>query len=170
MQRRNADSFYFFSWEMFHRLEEVPRSYLRLVGCRWAGEIVSAALITRGAGIANYFLGGTRVEYLQHAPSKLMFDQAFEWEHAAGSERFILGGGTGSCVDSLHNLKRGFSILSCDYVTWREIFNLGKYRALVSESATPDRDQRELSSFFPPYRYRSAGDSPDNDAGCLEMI
>jgi Acetyltransferase (GNAT) domain len=165
MQRRSADSFYFFSREMFHRLEEVPRNNLRLVGCRRAGEVVCAALITRGAGIANYFLGGTRVEYLQHAPSKLMFDQAFEWEQAAGSERFILGGGLGSCVDSLLNFKRGFSILSCDYVTWREIFNLEEYRALVSETATTERDQRELSSFFPPYRSRSAQDSPGNDAG-----
>jgi hypothetical protein len=163
MQRRNADSFYFFSREMFHRLEEVPRNYLRFVGCRWAGEVVCAALITRGAGIANYFLSGTR--YLQHAPSKLMLDQAFEWEQAAGSDRFLLGGGLGSCVDSLLDFKLGFSKLTCYYVTWREIFNLEEYRALVSETATTERDQRELSPFFPPYRYRSPQDSPDNDAG-----
>ena len=77
MQRRNADSFYFFSREMFHRLEEIPCNYLRLIGCRRAGEVICAALITRGARIANYFLGGTGVEYREQAPSKLMFDQAF---------------------------------------------------------------------------------------------
>jgi hypothetical protein len=152
MQRRNADSFYFFSQEMFRRLEEVPRDYLRLVGCRRAGEVVCAALITRGAGIANYFLGGTRVEYLQHAPSKLMFDQAFEWEQAAGSQRFILGGGTGSVVDPLFNFKLGFSKLTCDYVTWRDIVDLEQYRALVVKTAATERDQGEVSSFFPPYR------------------
>jgi lipid II:glycine glycyltransferase (peptidoglycan interpeptide bridge formation enzyme) len=152
MRRRNADTFYSFSREMFHRLEEVPRMNIRFVGCRHAAEVVCAALVKRGTGIASYFLGGTRAEYLQHAPAKLMFDQAFEWEQAAGCERFILGGGMGSDGDSLFNFKLGFSTLTCDYVTWREIFNPEEYRVLVSETATTEGDQRELSAFFPPYR------------------
>ena len=84
-----------------------------------------------------------------------MFDQAFEWEHAAGSERFILGGGTGSCVDSLHNFKRGFSILSCDYVTWREIFNLEKYRALVS---SPRRRSETSANSHPSFHLTAIKD------------
>lgn len=37
MQRRKAKSFYFFSREMFYRLEEVSRDNLRLVGCLHRG-------------------------------------------------------------------------------------------------------------------------------------
>jgi hypothetical protein len=154
MQRRSADAIYFFSREMFHLLEEIPHDYLRFVGCRRAGEIVCAALITRGAGVANYFLGGTRANYLGGAPAKLMLDQAFEWEQSADSHCFILGGGLGSHVDGVLNFKLGFSKLTSDYVTWREIFNIEEYQALVSETATTERDQRELSLFFPPYRCR----------------
>jgi hypothetical protein len=153
MQRRSAGSSYFFSREMFQRLEEeAPRDNLRLVGCRRAGQVACAALITRGAGTANYFLGGTRIEYLRHSPAKLMFDHEFEWEQIAGSKAFILGGGVGSLVDPLFNFKRGFSKLTCDYVTWREVIDPDQYRALVDETATTDRDLGELSPFFPPYR------------------
>jgi hypothetical protein len=156
MQRRNADSLYLFSRELFRRLEEVAVCNLRLVGCKRGDEVVCAALITRGAGIANYFLGGTRVEYLKQAPAKLMFDQAFEWEQAAGSERFILGGGVGAGTDALFNFKLGFSKLTCDSVSWREILDLPRYRALVNQTGTTVRDSGELSPFFPPYRCEPA--------------
>jgi hypothetical protein len=55
MERRNADSFYFFSRE-------------RSIACRRSLGIICALsaaggqAITRGVGIANYFLSGTRVE------------------------------------------------------------------------------------------------------------
>lgn len=152
MQRKNADSFYLFSRGMFQLLEEeAPLNSLRVVGCRRAGEVACAALITRGGKTANYFLGGTLTEYLYESPAKLMFDYAFEQEQAAGSEVFILGGGTGSRTDTLFNFKLGFSKLTCEYFTWREIVDAGQYRALVDETGTADRDQGERSPFFPPY-------------------
>ncbi|WP_010522818.1 peptidoglycan bridge formation glycyltransferase FemA/FemB family protein [Aquimarina agarivorans] len=111
-------------------------------------EIISAAMMVKTNNIIQYHISGTRNDYLNLTPIRLLIDEM----RIKGTEHnytyFNLGGGLGSSEDSLFNFKASFSKDFKDFKVWKHIVNQSVYDELSSQYANKSNDQ----SFFPLYR------------------
>ena len=153
MERLAASEFYFFSHDYFTELQTALGERLHICSILApTGETAAAGLFTSNDGIVQYHLGATNEDYLNRAPSKLMFEHVRRWAKEAGSHVLHLGGGVGGYEDSLFLFKAGFSKLRNDYYTYRMVLDEEKYAVLNATrrelGALPEDD----SEFFPVYR------------------
>lgn len=155
MERVGAAKLYYFGYNYFLELADALGARLHLCLVELDNQITCAGLFTECCGIVQYHLGGTKNQFLQQAPSKLMFDYVRFWAKERGNEVFHLGGGVGSAKDSLYHFKAGFSKQRHTFTTLRLITDEIKYRELVELRAkTLNTKAATLltSSFFPAYR------------------
>jgi hypothetical protein len=155
MRRVHASANYFFEPTYFEELAFTMDSYIHLFVCRLENKIISGGLFGLCNGIVQYHLGGTRDEFLELAPTKLLFDAVRLWANERGAHVFYLGGGTGAQEDSLLHFKMGFSDRMHDFAIWRWILQPDIYHRFYVEK-TRWNEQNGLQSissqYFPAYR------------------
>jgi hypothetical protein len=155
MQRVGAEDRYFFNQAYFEELLDrlAPNAHLCLL-LDGSSPVCGGVFIECG-GILEYHLGGTRNDYLQFAPAKLLIDEVRSW---ATFNRFVtlhLGGGLAGREDSLFFFKRGFSDRTHPFFLWRWILNPDIYTAVCQYKAASDACKGLYAtspSFFPRYR------------------
>jgi hypothetical protein len=155
MERAHAASYYFFPEQYFRDLCGVLPEEIRLFVCRLGGETICAALFVLCDGIVQGHLGGTRSDFVQYSPMKLLLDTVREWGNTVGARIFHVGGGVGSHEDSLFRFKEGFSHVRHEFFTWRWIVSESEYGKLTSSktgASEIDVNQSLSRDFFPAYR------------------
>lgn len=154
MKRLNAHPFYRFPERYFDDLHETLGDKLHLCSVvSPTKEVAAAGLFIATDRLVQYHLGGTAEQYLELAPSKLMFDHVRNWAKGAGCTAFHLGGGVGGRNDSLFRFKLGFSSLTADFHTCRMVLNHARYSSLSRKFREYEAGMnRESDDYFPIYR------------------
>jgi Acetyltransferase (GNAT) domain len=155
MDRVNATDSYYFTHDYFTNISQILADQMKVCVVEIDSQVVAASLVTEFSGIIQYYLGGTRTEFLRYSPATMMFKQIIEWAQQRNNICLNLGGGLGGSRDSLYHFKAGFSDESTPFTTIRTIVNRGAYNRLVSARAkslgVPELEMESLS-FFPAYR------------------
>jgi hypothetical protein len=150
MKRIGATDFYLFNPEYFERLLQSNEFNSKLLTVYDAGKPVCGAIIVCTQKIIQAHLLGTRTDYLQYSPAKLLTDEICVLGREMGMEFFNLGGGLGFKEDSLFSWKAGFSDLFLKFNSWRYIADPEEYIRLTVERGL---DIDSNVDFFPLYRY-----------------
>jgi hypothetical protein len=150
MLRIEATDYYLFDEAYFTKLLHSDEYDARLLFVyNEAGYPVCGAIIVLTNQIIQAHLLGTRTEYLQDSPAKLMLDEVTLLGRREGMKYYNLGGGLGFKEDSLFKWKSSFSDLTFEYKSWRFIVNHDVYNHLLTNmEIDPDSDV----DFFPLYR------------------
>jgi hypothetical protein len=151
MARVDAADYYYFSDQYFSDLRAALGARLHLVTANRDGRVAAAALFTECSGIVQYHLGGTRDEFLRHAPMKLVFHFARAWFKERGATLLHLGGGVSSRDDSLFHFKAGFSSRRARFHSWRLVTARETYEELVAHWRQ-EAGRAPGGGFFPAYR------------------
>jgi hypothetical protein len=155
MDRVHATDDYYFTKAYFENIAQILGQRIKICVVEIDGEIVAASLITEVSGIVQYYLGGTRTEFLRQSPAIIMFKYIIEWAKQRNNRFLNLGGGLGGNHDSLYHFKAGFSDESAPFATIKTIIDREKYDQLISTRANSlgiSRLALESTSFFPAYR------------------
>jgi len=150
MKRIGASDFYLFNPEYFERLLQSNEFDSKLLTVYDNGQAVCGAIIVCTQQVIQAHLLGTRTEYLQFSPAKLLTDEICILGREMGMEFFNLGGGLGFKEDSLFTWKAGFSDLFLKFNSLRYIADPEKYNRLTEERGL---DLDSDVDFFPLYRY-----------------
>jgi len=110
-------------------------------------QVASAGLFSELNGIVQYHLGGTKDEFLQDSPMKLMFDFARRFAKERGNRVLHLGGGVGGQADPLLHFKAGFSQLRHRFHTYRLVTNEAEYARLCHQTGVTTNAE----GYFPPF-------------------
>lgn len=150
MDKDNADDYYYFKEEFYQSIMSDLKNEAQIFYAELDGKVIAASIILATNGKLNYHLSGSVREYQNLAPTNLLLYEAALWGCLNGCKTFHLGGGVGSCEDSLYKFKSAFyRDEPCRFHIGKKIFNQDKYNELVS---TRQKDGFEGSSFFPEYR------------------
>ena len=155
MDRVHAADAYYFTQAYFETLAQTLGDRMKVCVVEINGEVVATSLITELNGIVQYYLGGTRTDFLRQSPATIMFKYIIEWAKKRNNILLNLGGGLGGKHDSLYHFKAGFSDESHPFSTIKTIVDREKYSRLVaarSESLGRSSTDVENTSFFPAYR------------------
>ena len=150
MKRIGATDFYLFNPEYFERLLQSTEFNSKLLTVYHGAQAVCGAIIVCTQRIIQAHLLGTRTEYLQFSPAKLLTDEICMLGRDMGMQFFNLGGGLGFKEDSLFSWKAGFSDLFLKFNSWRYIADPAKYVQLTTDRGV---DMDTDVDFFPLYRY-----------------
>jgi Acetyltransferase (GNAT) domain len=155
MIRVKAKDSYFFGKEYFEKLASVLNNHLYVCEIKVGSQVVASSLVTESCGIVQYYLGGTKTDFVHQSPSTTMVDSIRSWAKQRGNSYLNLGGGVGSNQDSLYHFKSGFSKITKPFVSVKMIVNENVYRQLIKSSYQPSNyPALDLSkeSFFSAYR------------------
>ncbi|WP_010179268.1 GNAT family N-acetyltransferase [Aquimarina agarilytica] len=150
MDRVNAKKSYYFDeayFDKFINSSDFQTDVLFAI-LKETNEIISAAMMVRTNDIIQYHISGTRNDYLNLTPIRLLIDEMRIKGVDQKYAYFNLGGGLGSSEDSLFNFKASFSKDFKDFKIWKYIVNQSIYDDLVKQFA----DKNDNQSFFPLYR------------------
>src|SRR5690606_23651256 len=95
MRRVDANSYYFFSNEYFHRFLSASDYKNFLLLAYKEDEITAGAIFTATKTVMQYHLAGTREKFIQEAPMKLVLDEARMLGNEYRLQFLHLGGGVG---------------------------------------------------------------------------
>jgi hypothetical protein len=152
MDRVGATPEYYFSRSYFDRLMADLPEVAHLFMCLRDGVPIAGGIFTRCRGIVQWYLSGTRADYVGPPPTKLLFDMARQWANRIGAHTLHLGGGVGGSRDSLYHFKAGFSHREHVYSIWRHIVNRKAYEDLCRTACARSGVDPD-DSFFPRYRH-----------------
>jgi Acetyltransferase (GNAT) domain len=155
MDRVNALESYYFTQDYFESIFQVLGDRIKICVVEIDDHVVAASLITECSGIIQYYLGGTRTEFLRQSPATMMFKFIIEWGKHRNNTLLNLGGGIGGSQDSLYHFKAGFSDEFKAFTTIKTIVDREKYTRLVAARANSlgvSSAELENTSFFPAYR------------------
>lgn len=155
MQRVEAAEGYRFDEGYFENLVSRLGDRIHLFVVRLSDEVIGAGLFTLCAGIVQAHLVGSRNEYFELSPTKLLFDTVRLWATDQGARVLHLGGGLGGQSDSLFYFKAGFSDRRHEFSIWRWILLPDLERRLRDERqawAARRGLSPETTDFFPAYR------------------
>jgi len=152
MRRVDANSYCYLSRDYLREIKQILEGQINLCIVEIEGRVASAGLFTEVCGNVEYYLGGTRDEYVADSPSKTMYHFVRGWAKDRGNRVFHLGGSP-KPWDSVFDLKAGFSPIRHPVFTWRVVTDGIAYRKLVHlwescHSAKADSTE----GFFPAYR------------------
>lgn len=150
MDKDNADSYYYFKVDFYNSILNDLSNNAQVFYAVLNEEVIAASIILAANGRLNYHLSGSLKEYQNLAPSNLLLYKAALWGCANGCKTFHLGGGVGSCEDSLYKFKKAFYRGEpYKFHIGHKIFNQEKYKALIKLRCKEEIDN---SGFFPKYR------------------
>jgi hypothetical protein len=155
MRRVEAEEYYFFDRGYFRGLLSALGADIHLFHCTMDDEILCGGLFTSCDGIVQAHLVGSRAEYLELSPIKLLFDGVRLWANEQGATALHLGGGVGGREDSLFHFKTGFSKRAHEFAVWKWVILPDVYKGLVEERVTWARQQgqpADCDEYFPGYR------------------
>lgn len=148
MRRVNASNFYFFPPSYYRKLRDLFRGNAHLIMIRKEQEIAAGGIFVRTGPLVQYHLGGTKLTFLNQAPSKLMFHHAMAYFANSGASVLHLGGGLGGQTDALFNFKLGFGTHTHPYYSLRTIVDQNSYDKLCTQTGLI----AQSDGFFPTYR------------------
>jgi hypothetical protein len=150
MLRIEAADYYLFDEAYFTQLLQSDEYDARLLFVyNEAGYPICGAIIVLTNQIIQAHLLGTRAEYLQDSPAKLLLDEVALLGRREGMKYYNLGGGLGFKEDSLFKWKSSFSDLTFEYKSWRFIVDHDAYNSLLTDM---EIDHDSDVDFFPLYR------------------
>jgi len=155
MRRVGAAEAYYFGENHFSELARELGPVLQLFIALIDGRPAAAALVTVCDGIVQYYLGGTRSEFLKFSPMSLVFDTVRLWANEIGARAFHLGGGVGAKQDSVFHYKAGFSHCRLEFATWRWVVEPEIYQELCDRWSRKNQLQAlepDTADYFPAYR------------------
>lgn len=155
MHRVNASSSYLFDHKYFERLVSAPDLNVELFVCLLENKAICAGLFMLCDGIVQFHLSGTRTEYYDLAPTKLLVDTVRLWAVEHQLHVFHLGGGVGSRQDSLFRFKAGFSDQRQEFAVWHWMLLPDVYDRLCQTKAEWNKrhgSESAIDGFFPAYR------------------
>jgi len=150
MDRVKAKNLYYFSESYFQNLlkNDSFKTTVLLAIDNESGKIIAGSMFISTNGIVQYYLSGTKNEFLHLTPTKLLIDEMRIKATNKGCKFFNLGGGIGgSDDDSLFDFKASFSKDFKEFKLWKYIVNQEVYDELVTKKGI-----QEESDFFPLYR------------------
>jgi len=150
MKRVDADDFYFFDELYFKNLvdSEDFKTEILLAKDNNTNEIMAGCLFLISNGIVQYHLSGTKEEFLDQTPTKLLIDEMRVIATNRNLLFFNLGGGLGGREDdSLFNFKSSFSKNHKDFNIWKIIIDENIYNNLVIKTKADKNTE-----YFPIYR------------------
>jgi len=150
MDRVNAKDTYYFSKDYFLNFinSEDFKTEVLLAIDKESGKIISAAMMVKTKNIIQYHISGTRNDYLNASPIRLLIDEMRLKGTKEGFRYFNLGGGLGNQEDELFRFKSSFSKDFKPFKVWKHIANETVYEKLVQKNNVKNID----SNFFPLYR------------------
>ncbi|NMH88207.1 peptidoglycan bridge formation glycyltransferase FemA/FemB family protein [Flavivirga algicola] len=152
MDRVNAKEHYYFSKDYFLKFvnsNDYETDILFAI-LKDTDEIISAALMVKTNDVVQYHLSGTKAEFLDLSPIRLLIDEMRIIAKNEDKTFFNLGGGLGNSDDGLFRFKSSFSKDFKPFKIWKHIINKKVYDSLVEEYMPSDCDC-DLD-FFPLYR------------------
>ncbi len=150
MDRVNAKEHYYFSKDYFLKFVNSNdyETDILLAALKDTGEIISGALMVKTNDVVQYHLSGTKAEFLELSPIRLLIDEMRIIAKNENKTFFNLGGGLGNSDDGLFRFKSSFSKNLKPFIIWKHIINKKAYNSLVEQHVTPDCNL----DFFPLYR------------------
>lgn len=151
MERVNANKNYFFSEAYFFNILKNSKAEIDILFARDKidNTVVSAAMMLKTNRIIQYHISGTKTDFLNVSPVKLLIDEMRIKGTEEGFHLFNLGGGLGNKEDSLFHFKASFSKTFNPFKVWKYVVNQAIYDKLVASRAS----QIDLNSkYFPLYR------------------
>ncbi|WP_456441530.1 GNAT family N-acetyltransferase [Psychroserpens sp.] len=148
MDRVEARRSYYFDTDYFFKFLESKslQMDLLLVTLNESNEIIAGVMFIKTNNIVQYHLSGSKEEYLDITPVKLLIDEMRIRATQEGYKYFNLGGGYGSQNDSLLRFKMSFSKELVDFHVWKHIVNQKVYDDLTNSKESKEQD------YFPKYR------------------
>lgn len=150
MERRNAETEYYFSKEFFETLNRMTDNimYFHVI---YQGKVISTELVIYGAENCYSYLGGTDREYFDLRPNDFLKYEIIKWAKEKGLKNFVLGGGYGA-DDEIFQYKTCLAPKGIvDFNIGRKIFYSDYYKKLVDIRAEDNPDCL-CSGYFPKYR------------------
>jgi hypothetical protein len=149
MQRVNATEYYRFTPDYFMALVNADAYDTRILTVYDGDNVMASTMIMLTNGIIQAHLVGTRKEYLQFSPTKLLVDYITVMGRELGMRYFNLGGGLGFKEGNLLDWKLSFTKNTMCFKSWRFIANRLVYRQLLDAQGI---DESVDVDFFPLYR------------------
>jgi lipid II:glycine glycyltransferase (peptidoglycan interpeptide bridge formation enzyme) len=148
MDRVQARSSYYFKPDYFFKFLESKtlQTDLLIATLNETNEIVAGAMFIKTNNIVQYHISGSKEEYLDIAPIKLLIDEMRIHATQENYTYFNLGGGYGGNNDSLLRFKLSFSKKLVDFHVWQYIVNQESYDSITNPEETKQLD------YFPKYR------------------
>ncbi|MDR1055979.1 MAG: GNAT family N-acetyltransferase [Prevotellaceae bacterium] len=151
MEKRQARQYYFFDLKFYEALDNDLKDNYRVFYAEYDNKIISAAIILFAGKRMHYHLSGSHTEYKHMASSNLLLYEAACWGASQGLNTFHLGGGIGSCEDSLYKFKQSFNPkYSMIFSTSKQVYDIGKYQQLTDIAVRKHGVDSE-ATFFPLY-------------------
>lgn len=154
MDRVNAKKEYYFSKKYFFDFinsEDYETDVVFAID-KETKEIISAAMMVKTNKIIQYHISGTKNNYLNLSPIRLLIDEMRLQGTQNNYTYFNLGGGLGNNEDELFRFKSSFSKDFKTFSIWKLIAMPGVYSNLVNKKDISDPN----INFFPLYRYEEA--------------
>jgi hypothetical protein len=156
MDRRSADSSYYFDAFFFRRLIAGLPGQFVFFHALYNGTVVSTELVLISVDHIYSFLGGTRADAFNLRPNDLLKHEIILWAQASGKKAYVLGGGYGG-PDGIYRYKLSFAPNgTVPFYTGRIIFDHKAYDRLVAMRAAWEAEQghewKPRPEFFPMYR------------------
>lgn len=150
MDRVKAKKYYYFKDSYFNKIVNADgfKSEILLAIDNETGKAIAGCQFITTNEIVQYHLSGTKTDYLNLNPAKMLIDEMRLIATKRGKTFLNLGGGLGgSEEDSLFNFKSSFSKDFKDFNLWKLIIDKDVYNDLVNKKGV-DKN----SSYFPLYR------------------
>ena len=148
MRKLDANTSYFFDEDYFFNFLQCKgfKTDILLAIHNESKNVIAGSMFVKTNNIIQYHLSGTKTEYLNIAPARLLLDEM----RLLGSEEkytyFNLGGGYHSKEDALFNFKSSFSNDIKLFSVWKVIVDENIYGQLQKDANISETD------FFPAYR------------------
>ena len=159
MRRVNAKRDYFFSKRYFIELFNSKdfKTEILLAIHNKTNKIIAGAMFIKKNNIVQYHLSGSDERYLNLNPIKMLIDEMRIRASQENYQYFNLGGGLGSCEDSLFQFKSLFSKDFKAFEVWKYIVDIPTYNQLSSETMKKGATSVHNCShnYFPSYRCTS---------------
>jgi lipid II:glycine glycyltransferase (peptidoglycan interpeptide bridge formation enzyme) len=148
MDRVQARSSYYFKPDYFFKFLESKtlQTDLLITTLNETNEIIAGAMFIKTNNIVQYHISGSKEEFLDIAPIKLLIDEMRILATLENYQYFNLGGGYGSLNDSLLRFKLSFSKKTADFYLWQYVVNQELYDNLTNSKQVKQLD------YFPEYR------------------
>nr|WP_299341988.1 NeuD/PglB/VioB family sugar acetyltransferase [Allomuricauda sp.] len=153
MDRVKARKYYYFSKQYFHKITNSSdfETVVLLAEEKSSGKVIAGSMFIKSNNIVQYHLSGSKEEYLNLNPIKLLIDEMRLLAQEENFDYMNLGGGLrGQDNDSLFRFKSSFSNDHKDFNLWKLVVNPNLYDKLIS-----DKNMESEESFFPLYRVES---------------
>jgi lipid II:glycine glycyltransferase (peptidoglycan interpeptide bridge formation enzyme) len=156
LDRRQAESNYYFPREFFERLCSSLKSQFVFFHVFSGGAVVSTELVLVSQHNIYSFLGGTREEAFEMRPNDLLKHELILWGKRAGKRAYVLGGGY-AIRDGVYRYKLGFAPSGAvPFRTGHIVFDPVAYDQLVEARRAWESDQcrpwQPRAGYFPAYR------------------